>query len=710
MKHQWNPTFAFFCVLLLFLGILTLGVNGEVGHRFLKDPSDLTIHEDEVGVFERWQAKGLNDPYSCSLNLWTPRPHHPLSRKTMNPYRREFIDMESGDSLRITAYNGKTLYVGGNGPGNYSSIRFAIDVASDGDTVFVYSGTYRIYGMGLNIDKSIHLIGENKDTTILDGTKRPLRRVDFCSAIITIWVDSVTVNGFTIQNSGYAPSDSGVEIRSSHNNISGNIFTTNYCGINFIGEPYYTAVYNTISENVFCENTMEALAVVGAHHTRISDNIFQDNGFIGSYLYRANDNFISGNSFFNDGIWPTEAYQNIFLNNTVNNKPLIYLEGESDIVITEDAGQVILVNCMNITVQNKNLSNTTFGLILDQTSHCLISGNTFHSRKWCGIYLEYSNNNTLSHNTIAEMCWGITSFVSHENALVSNTIMRATDTALYLVFSEQNNISQNTLQGNHVGLVLTGGSNDNTIMDNMFFEDGGIWVYGAWLNTFGNNSVNGKPFVYLEKEYDRLLEEEYGQVILVSCENITIRHQQTSRVYAGILVLDSVNCLLSNNTISSPGEYGIYLAYSGGINITRNTLSQAKHGIFLDNSEYNIMLYNTIRLNTETGIYLSYSDHNSILGNVLEENVKIIHPFLTSWGAALASILLSSSSYTAINKNNFLKNERGPLFVFSKSNNWNGNYWDGPRIFPKPIRGIMFFGVRWLAFDFHPAQEPNIIT
>ena len=34
--------------------------------------------------------------------------------------------------------NGKTLYVGGNGLNNYTSIQPAIDNASNGDTIFVY--------------------------------------------------------------------------------------------------------------------------------------------------------------------------------------------------------------------------------------------------------------------------------------------------------------------------------------------------------------------------------------------------------------------------------------------------------------------------------------------------------------------------------------------------------------------------------------------
>ncbi len=34
------------------------------------------------------------------------------------------------------------LYVGGGGPGNYTSIQEAIDNSTTGDTIFVYAGTY----------------------------------------------------------------------------------------------------------------------------------------------------------------------------------------------------------------------------------------------------------------------------------------------------------------------------------------------------------------------------------------------------------------------------------------------------------------------------------------------------------------------------------------------------------------------------------------
>ena len=58
------------------------------------------------------------------------------------------------------------LYVGGSGPGNYSSIQAAIDDANSGDTVFVYCGTYEEQ---ISANKSIALEGENNTNTVVVG-------------------------------------------------------------------------------------------------------------------------------------------------------------------------------------------------------------------------------------------------------------------------------------------------------------------------------------------------------------------------------------------------------------------------------------------------------------------------------------------------------------------------------------------------------------
>ena len=88
------------------------------------------------------------------------------------------------------AKNENTLYVGGNGPGNYSKINDAYNDANPGDTIFVYCG---IYYERLRIKKTVNLIGEDKDTTsIIYNSKHwdPIK----------IWALNVVISGFKIYN------------------------------------------------------------------------------------------------------------------------------------------------------------------------------------------------------------------------------------------------------------------------------------------------------------------------------------------------------------------------------------------------------------------------------------------------------------------------------------------------------------------------------
>ena len=126
---------------------------------------------------------------------------------------------------------GDTLYVGGSGPGNYSTIQEAIDDSEDGDTVFVYDYSSP-YVENLIVDKSISLIGEDKHMTVIDGNENEEGEAD----VIHIKADGVIVQGFTIQNGSLEGGHQknhhcGIEIRSDNNIIKDNIITDNYFGI-----------------------------------------------------------------------------------------------------------------------------------------------------------------------------------------------------------------------------------------------------------------------------------------------------------------------------------------------------------------------------------------------------------------------------------------------------------------------------------------------
>jgi nitrous oxidase accessory protein NosD len=141
---------------------------------------------------------------------------------------------------------GNWLYVGGSGLGNYTTIQSAIDAASTGDTIFVYHG---IYYENIAIAKRVNLVGENKNTTIIDGSRK--------DSVVFIVHDDVTITGFTIQNGSLSDyPHAGVEIHSINTKIIDNIISDNYVGVH----PLYAGPFNTWGNNTFMHNI-----IVGNH-------------------------------------------------------------------------------------------------------------------------------------------------------------------------------------------------------------------------------------------------------------------------------------------------------------------------------------------------------------------------------------------------------------------------------------------------------------
>jgi nitrous oxidase accessory protein len=366
------------------------------------------------------------------------------------------------------------LYVGGNGSGNYSKIQNAINDSHDGDTVFVYDDSSPYYE-NVVIDKSINLIGENKETTVVDSQEN--------GTCISIIVDNVNVSGFTIQNSSYWYA--GIEMVNSNyinissnilknnsgpglnfNNANNNIITKNIiiqnwegiflrCGQNnliednficfnsHIGMDLYTGL-NTVSNNNISSNGYDGLNIfnidsltniannyINGNPTRgisiwistnviVSNNIILNNG-IGieiedstSIIYnnsllenseygislKGSNNNIFNNTFVHSGLVDKVLSHNQIYNNEINGKPLIYFEGVSGATI-DNAGQIILMSCKNINIMNINLSHASIGLMLFNTTNCVIS-NTNISCNNLAVYIWFSSENKFIKNNFIQ--------------------------------------------------------------------------------------------------------------------------------------------------------------------------------------------------------------------------------------------------------------------------------------------------------------------
>jgi parallel beta-helix repeat protein len=164
---------------------------------------------------------------------------------------------EPFQSTRMKNLVGETrsiLYVGGDGPNNYSSIQVAINDARSNDTIYVFNGTY--YEAVL-IDKPLQLLGENKSTTFLDGNGT--------RDIVTITANYVIVSNFGIQDGHF----NILVNHSSDVTISENDIGSGLHGISIQNECSHI----TISKNSFLENVY-GLRIFSSNDVTVSDNNF----------------------------------------------------------------------------------------------------------------------------------------------------------------------------------------------------------------------------------------------------------------------------------------------------------------------------------------------------------------------------------------------------------------------------------------------------
>jgi parallel beta-helix repeat protein len=441
---------------------------------------------------------------------------------------------------------GNTLYVGGTGDGNYSKIQDAIDDAIDGDTVYVYSGTY--YEQ-VGLDKSINLIGENRDTTIIDANYKS-------SCIYIIRTNGITVSGFTLQNSGDGWYDAGIKIRwSNFNNITGNTIMNNNYGIYQTNSNSNILMVNNIRSN----NSLgkAGIALINSNNNTLKYNFVTNNSI--SLRISTNNNII-GNSFINTGLMISDSYGNIVENNMINGKPIVYLENESDKVI-DDAGQVLLINCDNISVQNQELSNTTIGIWLWDTNNSHIFCNTISSNN-IGINPHYSHNNIFSNNYLSNNWCGILQF-----------------------FSNNSTITRSTFTNNFYGINNFYSNNSYITLNNLINNKYGARIGYSKNNTITNNNIRSNTHDGISLDY--------------STNNKLLENNITLNLYSGIQLSKSNNNIIKDNNINS-NDCGIRLSFDSNLNtIIGNTITLNDHeGISLPWSNNNIIYHNNFINNT----------------------------------------------------------------------------------------------------------------
>jgi len=360
-------------------------------------------------------------------------------------------------------------------PDDYKTLSEAVSSAKTGDQIFVRAGRYNsgsgnYFNNPLTIKTpGITVCGEDKNTTIIDGRHQ--------STVIYIYADSVTIQGFTIINNGlnssllYVASDNniikdnifktydvydGIEYGAKFFDSRYNIFSNNSVsgadyGLNLANADYNTFSYNEIQETDYAvdvdgilminfskpisdklysdqcsnnrfigniiQNNRVGLSLTSSDDNIILNNTFSSNNMNGLTLSSCKNNVVKSNTFIKDGfdLYGSEIdhYIHDISGNTVNDKPIYYLYDKEDYTVPSDAGQIIIVSCSDITVENIVISETPVGVIVAFSSDIYIKNCEF-SYNVRGVYLYFSsdcyisNNNFIKNNRNAYfMCLGL---------------------------------------------------------------------------------------------------------------------------------------------------------------------------------------------------------------------------------------------------------------------------------------------------------------
>jgi len=394
--------------------------------------------------------------------------------------------------------------------GSRGYIQDLIDNASDGDTIFIPCG---IYYENIVINKSISLIGEDKNTTIIDGG------IYYFFYVIYITADWVNISGFTIKSIEF----------------------------NYGGAIYIQSNYNTITDNIICQNTI-GINIEDSSRNNINNNTILDNYYYGiiiiesSYCTLKNNHII--NSGFNFGIHPysiEDFIHDIDKSNTVDGKPIYYWCNIKNAEIPHDAAYVALINCSNINVNNLTLINNYPGLLLVNSTNCIIKQNNIlnnflDSPFGYGVFLLYSSNNFIEYNNILNQETGISNVESTNNTIIGNNISEC-DSGIWRNF--YNIIRDNNLFNNYKGLDY----NCNSVIEgNKIYSNNCGMGSGYGENTITDNDIfdNFEGIGYI------------GENNLISNNNIFNNNYGINNYYG------NYNIIIKNNIISN-SEYGIHL-------------------------------------------------------------------------------------------------------------------------------------------------------
>ena len=377
------------------------------------------------------------------------------------------------------------------------------DKISRKDNVYTLSGD-----LTGSTDMAGTFISIEKDGVVFDGAGRTIQGTNTGIAIAAHGRKDITIKNTRILNFG-----TGIELRSKEFQTN-SIASNNQIIDNYLETAYWGISVNTINGFVSGNTIVSKNSMYGVNF-QANSTIFSKNTFINGGL-----------SLFNPGIL------NVVSENTINGKPLVYLEGQANQVI-DGANQVILVDCNNITIEN--VGNT---VDLRETIQLFGTTNTRITNCKCNIVLSNSHSNTVVQNELSE----VGSYANYDSAVVK------------LTSSNNNSIVQNSiLATNCYGISLIGSSYNN--IDANYIITSGPDRAGIRIETLPQS-----PAEYNYIQENSITSTENGLDFRKGARDNFVFSNSITNCKNGIKLSSASSNYFRGNNISRSTQYAVYLS------------------------------------------------------------------------------------------------------------------------------------------------------
>lgn len=432
---------------------------------------------------------------------------------------------------------------------------FETSVEIEVATVNISNPNYGIYARGgfWNDFMNVHISDANNNGLDFDSCNMCTIDNSTITNASEIGVKMNNIDDFHIRNVSINDSPDGISLTVGTNITVSNNFVNNSIstGVDIDDCELITVINTTVLDS------FEGISAITSENISLIGCQVNNSEYAGIYLSSNTNVTMQDNHLYGCGLTVDNlpiAAPTTGSDNTVNGRILGWYGGLSDQIIDgETHGQILLGNCDNVTIDGGNFSRVHTGVTFYLSFDCAIQNALLANNSHRGIQVYSAQRTRVENCTISQTGTRGIEIISSSNCIILNNTMEL------------------------VGIAIIGNSLDE------------------WNMSAQDNTVNGKPLLYLFTETGLEYNTQFGQIILVNSTNIKITSGTIHHVAVGVNLFSANHVTLESLYIHDTRQYGIQAKFSEWTNITNCEVdSDGEACISLSNSHNSTMMKNTI--------------------------------------------------------------------------------------------------------------------